>query len=338
MTKIAPIALTIGEPGGVGPELALKAWLKRKEQNLAPFCVLSPITILTRAAEQLGQDIQIKVVSDISETSRIFDDALPVLALDAGDSPPVCGVASAATADIVIESITKAVKLCEAGNASAVVTNPIQKSALYAAGFRHPGHTEFLAELAGPGTVPVMMLANAKLRVVPLTIHIALTEVPKQLTPELIMEQCQITAAALQRDFGVEHPRLALAGLNPHAGEDGTMGTEEQTIMMPAINALRAKGLNVIGPMPADTMFHDEARENYDVALCPYHDQALIPVKTLDFHGGVNVTLGLPFIRTSPDHGTALNIAGKGIARPDSLIAALKMAAEMATKRLATGA
>lgn len=338
MTKIAPIALTIGEPGGVGPELALKAWMKRKEKSLAPFCVLSPVAILTRAAEQLGQSIPITIISDISEASHVFDNALPVLAIADGDTKPVSGVASAATADIVINSITESVRLCEVGSASAVVTNPIQKSALYAAGFRHPGHTEFLAELAGPGTVPVMMLANAKLRVVPLTIHIALTEVPKQLTPELIMEQCQITAAALQRDFGVEHPRLALAGLNPHAGEDGTMGTEEQTIMMPAINALRAKGLNVIGPMPADTMFHDEARENYDVALCPYHDQALIPVKTLDFHGGVNVTLGLPFIRTSPDHGTALNIAGKGIARPDSLIAALKMAAEMATKRLATGA
>lgn len=338
MTKIAPIALTIGEPGGIGPELTVKAWMKRKDQNLAPFCVLSPPSILKHATEQLGQNLPIKVISDISETPGIFDEALPVLALDDGDGKPVSGVASAATADIVIESITKAVKICETGSACAVVTNPIQKSALYEAGFKHPGHTEFLAELAGPGAIPVMMLANAKLRVVPLTIHIALTEVSKQLTPERIVEQCQITAAALKRDFGIDRPRLALAGLNPHAGEDGTMGTEEQTIMMPAINVLRAKGLNVIGPMPADTMFHDEARENYDVALCPYHDQALIPVKTLDFHGGVNVTLGLPFIRTSPDHGTALNIAGQGIARPDSLVAALKMAAEMATKRLATGA
>jgi len=238
----------------------------------------------------------------------------------------------------VIESITRAVELSKYGAASAVVTNPIQKSALYDAGFKHPGHTEFLAELAGPDTVPVMMLANSKLRVVPLTIHIALSDVPKQLTADLIIKRCRITAVSLQKDFGIGNPRLAVAGLNPHAGEDGAMGSEEQTIMAPAIEALRAEGLNVIGPLPADTMFHEEARANYDVALCPYHDQALIPVKTLDFHGGVNVTLGLPFIRTSPDHGTALNIAGKGIARPDSLIAALKMAAEMATKRLATGA
>jgi 4-hydroxythreonine-4-phosphate dehydrogenase len=218
------------------------------------------------------------------------------------------------------------------------VTNPIQKSALYEAGFSHPGHTEFLAELAGPGTIPVMMLANSKLRVVPLTIHIALRDVPAQLTQELIVERSRITHKSLQTVFGIPAPRLAIAGLNPHAGEDGTMGGEEKTIMAPAIEQLRREGIDVIGPLPADTMFHEEARANYDVALCPYHDQALIPVKTLDFHGGVNVTLGLPFIRTSPDHGTALNIAGKGIARPDSLIAALKMAAEMATKRLATGA
>ena len=218
------------------------------------------------------------------------------------------------------------------------MTNPIQKSALYEAGFSHPGHTEFLAELSGSGTIPVMMLANSKLRVVPLTIHIALKDVPTQLTTELIVERCRITHHSLKDAFGVTSPRLAIAGLNPHAGEDGAMGFEEQTIMRPAIEQLRGEGIDVIGPLPADTMFHEEARANYDVALCPYHDQALIPVKTLDFHGGVNVTLGLPFIRTSPDHGTALDIAGKGIARPDSLIAALKMAAEMATKRLATGA
>ena len=337
MSKIAPIALTIGEPGGIGPELCLKAWLRRKDEILSPFCVLSPITILDHVVKQLGENVPIKVVSDISEAIAVFDNALPVLALDECDAMPISGTASANTAKVVIESITRAVKLCEDGSACGVVTNPIQKSALYEAGFKHPGHTEFLAKLAGPGTVPVMMLANSKLRVVPLTIHIALSEVPKQLTSDSIIEQCKITATALQRDFGIEMPRLAIAGLNPHAGENGSMGSEEQTIIEPAINALRKQGLDVIGPLPADTMFHDEARENYDVALCPYHDQALIPVKTLDFHGGVTVTLGLPFIRTSPDHGTALNIAGKGIARPDSLIAALKMAADMAHKRL-TGA
>lgn len=338
MTKIAPIALTIGEPGGIGPELTLKAWLRRNEDGLAPFCVIAPLGIIEQAIARSDVSVPIKVISDISETARVFDTALPVLVIDEPTADAVPGIASAKTANVVIESITRAVELSKSGAASAVITNPIQKSALYDAGFKHPGHTEFLAELAGPDTVPVMMLANSKLRVVPLTIHIALSDVPKQLTADLIIKRCRITAASLQKDFGIANPRLAIAGLNPHAGEDGTMGSEEQTIMAPAIETLRAEGLNVIGPLPADTMFHEEARANYDVALCPYHDQALIPVKTLDFHGGVNVTLGLPFIRTSPDHGTALNIAGKGIARPDSLITALKMAAEMATKRLATGA
>lgn len=338
MTEIAPIALTIGEPGGIGPELAVNAWLGRKQDGIAPFCLLSPSNIVKNTIRQLELDVPIKVVGNIDEATAIFDHALPVLELASGNDEVVSGVASAATAGIVIDSITKAVELARSGSASAVVTNPIQKSALYAAGFKHPGHTEFLADLAGPNTVPVMMLANSQLRVVPLTIHIALHEVPEQLTTELIVRRCHITAKALIKDFGIAKPRLALAGLNPHAGEDGTMGTEEQTIMAPAVAQLRGEGIDVIGPLPADTMFHAEARANYDVALCPYHDQALIPVKTLDFHGGVNVTLGLPFIRTSPDHGTALNIAGKGIARPDSLIAALKTAAEMATKRLETGA
>lgn len=338
MTKIAPLALTIGEPGGIGPELTLKAWLRRREDGLAPFCVIAPLGIIKQAVTWSDASVPFKVISDIAETAAVYDTALPVLVIDEPTAEAAPGIASADTANVVIESITRAVELSKSGAASAVVTNPIQKSALYDAGFKHPGHTEFLAELAGPDTVPVMMLANSKLRVVPLTIHIALSDVPKQLTADLIIKRCRITAASLQKDFGIANPRLAIAGLNPHAGEDGAMGSEEQTIMAPAIEALLAEGLNVIGPLPADTMFHEEARANYDVALCPYHDQALIPVKTLDFHGGVNVTLGLPFIRTSPDHGTALNIAGKGIARPDSLIAALKMAAEMATKRLATGA
>ena len=338
MSKIAPIALTIGEPGGIGPELALKAWQRRTDDALSPFCVLASVRILKQAIDQTGIDIPLVRVSDISETTSAFTSALPVLDIEDTNASVIPGTASPVTANIVIDSITRAVELTRSGAASAVVTNPIQKSALYTAGFKHPGHTEFLAELAGPGTVPVMMLANAKLRVVPLTIHIALAEVPKQLTAALIGTLCHITAKALQRDFGIMHPRLAIAGLNPHAGEDGTMGIEEQTIMVPAIKKLRDEGLDVIGPLPADTMFHEEARAQYDVALCPYHDQALIPVKTLDFHGGVNVTLGLPFIRTSPDHGTALNIAGKGIARPDSLIAALKMASDMAHKRISTGA
>ena len=338
MTEIAPIALTIGEPGGIGPELAVKAWLRRTQDQIAPFCLLSPVSIVKHAITQSGSNVPLKVIDTIDEAASTFKHALPVLEVANITTDIVSGIASPRTASVVIESITKAVELATHGDACAVVTNPIQKSALYEAGFSHLGHTEFLAELSGSGTIPVMMLANSKLRVVPLTIHIALKDVPTQLTTELIVERCRITHQSLKDAFGVTSPRLAIAGLNPHAGEDGAMGFEEQTIMRPAIEQLRGEGIDVIGPLPADTMFHEEARANYDVALCPYHDQALIPVKTLDFHGGVNVTLGLPFIRTSPDHGTALDIAGKGIARPDSLIAALKMAAEMATKRLATGA
>ncbi|WP_417829446.1 4-hydroxythreonine-4-phosphate dehydrogenase PdxA [Thalassospira sp.] len=338
MKELAPIALTIGEPGGIGPELALKAWLRRKKDALPPFFLIAPLHLLKQAVAENTLDVPLKAISTPQEACSVFNDALPVLEITNPGIEVITGIASSKTASVVIESITKAVHLATTGEAAALVTNPIQKSALYEAGFNHPGHTEFLADLAGPGTLPVMMLANSKLRVVPLTIHIAIKDVPKQLTTDLIIERCRITHQSLQNGFGIAAPRLAIAGLNPHAGEDGAMGTEEKTVMEPAIEQLRREGINVIGPLPADTMFHEEARANYDVALCPYHDQALIPVKTLDFHGGVNVTLGLPFIRTSPDHGTALDIAGKGIARPDSLIAALRMAAEMATKSLATGA
>ena len=338
MSNIKPIAMTLGEPGGIGPELALKAWLSRKDHVLPPFFILSPKTIMDQTIESLGLRVKTKVINEVSQTGKFFEDALPVFEIPGTAQDIEHGTASSKTASIVIDSITHAVNLTRSGTASAVVTNPIQKSALYQAGFKHPGHTEFLAELCGPGTIPVMMLANSQLRVVPMTIHIALSEVPKQLTSEMIKQLVRITSKSLQRDFGLEKPRLAIAGLNPHAGEDGSMGDEEIRIMRPAIKALQDEGFDVVGPLPADTMFHAEARANYDVALCPYHDQALIPVKTLDFHGGVNVTLGLPFIRTSPDHGTALDIAGKGIARPDSLIAAIKMAAEMAHKRVAGNA
>ncbi len=335
MSDIKPIAMTLGEPGGIGPELAIKAWLARADHNLPPFFILSPKTIMDQTIESLGLRVKTKVIDEASQTGQLFEDALPVLEIPGNAEDIKPGTASRKTASVVIDSITHAVNLTRSGAASAVVTNPIQKSALYQAGFKHPGHTEFLAELSGSDAVPVMMLANSKLRVVPMTIHIALSEVPKQLTGQMIKQLVRITAASMQRDFGLKKPRLAIAGLNPHAGEDGSMGDEEIKVMRPAIMALRDEGFDVVGPLPADTMFHAEARANYDVALCPYHDQALIPVKTLDFHGGVNVTLGLPFIRTSPDHGTALDIAGKGIARPDSLIAAIKMAADMARKRAA---
>jgi 4-hydroxythreonine-4-phosphate dehydrogenase len=238
-----------------------------------------------------------------------------------------------ADAPLVIGAIDAAVAEVRAGRAAAVVTNPINKDALYRAGFRHPGHTEYLAELAGTGRSAVMMLACQELRVVPVTIHLALRQAVEQLSAAAIVHAGRVTNDALIRDFGVPRPVLAVAGLNPHAGEAGALGREDIDIIAPAIAELRAEGIDARGPLAADTMFHAEARQGYDAALCMYHDQALIPVKTLDFHGAVNVTLGLPFIRTSPDHGTAFDIAGQGIARPDSLIAALKLAARMAALR-----
>jgi 4-hydroxythreonine-4-phosphate dehydrogenase len=232
----------------------------------------------------------------------------------------------------VIASIARSVALTRAGATAAVVTNPIHKATLYAAGFGFPGHTEFLAQLAG-GARPVMMLVGPSLRVVPLTVHIALAEVPGRLDQEMIVAQGRIVAEALRRDFAITRPRLAVAALNPHAGEGGAMGDEEERFVVPAVARLRAEGIDVVGPLPADTMFHPRARQGYDAALCMYHDQALVPVKTLDFDEAVNVTLGLPFVRTSPDHGTALDIAGQGRARPDSLIAAIELAAAMARRR-----
>ncbi|OKH87041.1 4-hydroxythreonine-4-phosphate dehydrogenase PdxA [Thalassospira sp. TSL5-1] len=342
-----PLAMTLGDPGGIGPELALKAWQAYQGANktsshqgsdMLPFCLIAPARIIAQYADMLAYNVPIITIGDISQTGDHFANGLPVLEIADNGAAVIPGIAAADTAPMVIDSIKTAVDLTRKGAASAVVTNPIQKSALYQAGFSHPGHTEFLAELAGPGTIPVMMLANSKLRVVPLTIHIALSQVQSALTTDLIVDLTRITAKTLSRDFGLVRPRLAIAGLNPHAGEDGAMGHEEQTVIAPAITRLLKEGYNVIGPLPADTMFHEEARAEYDVALCPYHDQALIPVKTLDFHGGVNVTLGLPFIRTSPDHGTALNISGKGIARVDSLMAAVKMADQMAHNRLSMDA
>ena len=246
---------------------------------------------------------------------------------------PKPGIIDPATAKGVIAAIDEGVALVMAGKAAALVTNPIQKEALYSAGFRHQGHTDYLASLAsktGHKFHEVMMLVARDLRTVPLTVHIPLKDVLAALNTGMIVSQAHVVANDLQKYFGIMRPRIAFTGLNPHAGENGTMGREEQTIIIPAINQLRAEGLTVAGPLPADTAFHEEARANYDAILCMYHDQALIPVKTLDFHGGVNVTLGLPFIRTSPDHGTALGIAGTGKANPQSLIAALKLAGEMA--------
>jgi 4-hydroxythreonine-4-phosphate dehydrogenase len=326
----APLALTMGEPAGIGGEIALKAWLMRGEGVPAFFAIDDPAR-LEALARDLGWNVPVRTIAAPREAAERFSEALPVLAqpLAHAVTPGRC---DAANAPAVIAAIDRAVALARAGDAAAIVTNPINKKCLYAAGFRHPGHTEYLAELAG-GAQPVMMLACPGLRVVPITIHLPLREVVAQLTPEAIIAAGRITAADLKRNFGIERPVLAVAGLNPHAGESGSIGREEIEIIGPALAVLRNEGIAVEGPFPADSLFHAAARRRYDAVLCMYHDQALIPLKTIDFDGGVNVTLGLPFIRTSPDHGTAFDIAGRGVANPTSLIAALKLAGEMAARR-----
>ena len=328
----APLVITIGEPAGVGGEITLKAWAAREREHLPPFFVLDVPERLTRLAAALRLDVPVKAIAAPEEAAAIFPSALPVLPI-AMPHAAVPGKPDAANAPAVIEAIRRAAALVQQRRAAAMVTNPIQKETLYAAGFPHPGHTEYLAELAG-GVTPVMMLAGPGLRVVPVTIHRPLAESIAMLRTADIVTAARITAAALQRDFGIARPRLAVAGLNPHAGENGTIGREEIDIIAPAVVALRAEGIAVTGPAPADTLFHAAARRNYDAAICMYHDQALIPLKTIDFDRGVNITLGLPFIRTSPDHGTACDIAGKGIAKPDSLIAAIQLAGELVERRV----
>lgn len=326
------LALTQGDPAGIGPELALAAWWQREERAIPPFAYLGDSATLSALAERLGLPVALRSVG-WNDAEACFDTALPVIELD-NRTQAQAGHPDPANAAGVIEAIERGVEAVEAGRAAALVTNPIAKSVLYAAGFQHPGHTEFLAELAGRGRDatprPVMMIWSEELAVIPVTIHIPLEAVPEQLTTELIVETGRIAAADLTRRFGVARPRLALCGLNPHAGEGGALGKQDAAVVAPAIEKLRALGIEASGPYPADTLFHARARTGYDVALGMYHDQALIPIKTIAFDEGVNVTLGLPFIRTSPDHGTAFDIAGKGIARPDSLCAALRLAARMA--------
>lgn len=317
---IQPLALTMGDPAGIGPEITMAAWRASREEDVPPFFVLSD--------PALYEAVPCIEISGPEEAIDVFAEGLPVLPIALAE-PVRFGHLNVANSLAVIESIERAVTFARSGLVSGVVTNPIHKAALKEVGFAYPGHTEFIAHLCGDVT-PVMMLAAKELRVVPLSIHIALKDVPGAITQALIIQKAHITHAALHDQFGIAAPRLVLAGLNPHAGEDGQFGREDIDILMPAVNALRDEGMDITGPHPADTLFHEEARARYDVALCCYHDQALIPLKTLDFHGGVNVTLGLPIIRTSPDHGTALNIAGQGMARPDSLIAALRLAGRMA--------
>jgi 4-hydroxythreonine-4-phosphate dehydrogenase len=335
----APLALTMGDPAGIGPEIALRAWRDRFVDQIPKFALYADIELmrsLARSAD-VDADLTIQPVANASAAAQVFGDALPVVPV------PLAKLARPGSPDVAngpatILAIRRAVSDVASGLASAVVTNPIAKSVLYDAGFKYPGHTEYLGVLAkefwpAEPADPVMMLASSKLRVVPVTIHVPLRDVPALLTVDKIVRTARIVAASLTRDFGIPNPRLAIAGLNPHAGEDGALGSEDQQIIRPAINVLRSEGLDVSGPHAADTMFHDAARKTYDAALAMYHDQGLIPIKTLAFDEGVNVTLGLPFVRTSPDHGTAFGIAGKGLASASSLKAALKLAGEMSERR-----
>ncbi|PWS36943.1 4-hydroxythreonine-4-phosphate dehydrogenase PdxA [Falsiroseomonas bella] len=318
-----PLALTMGEPAGIGPEITIAAWRAVRAAGPVFFLIGDPALL---------PGAPLALIERPEQAADAFPEALPVLPLSLA-APAVPGRLDPRNAPAVIAAIEQAVAFARAGRAGGVVTNPIQKSVLTAAGFPHPGHTEFLGELAGTGVPPVMMLACPGLRVVPVTIHVSLKRAAAELTTAAIVTQGLVVAEALRRDFGIAAPRLVVAGLNPHAGEDGTMGREDIEIVAPAVAALRAQGIAVRGPLPADTLFTPRARATYDCALCMYHDQALIPVKTLDMDGGVNVTLGLSIVRTSPDHGTALDIAGNGLADPGSLIAALRMAADMARHR-----
>ncbi|PZA12549.1 4-hydroxythreonine-4-phosphate dehydrogenase PdxA [Rhodopseudomonas palustris] len=327
-----PLALTLGEPAGIGPDITLAAWLQRKRHDIPPFYVVGDAGSVARRAAVLGLDVAIAEIRPQDAVSA-FADALPVVptGLKATAAPGRPDGSSAASA---VASIEQAVADVSEGRAAAIVTNPIAKSVLYQAGFHYPGHTEFLAELAkrdGVVPQPVMMLWCPSLAVVPVTIHVSLRDAIAQLSTELIVSTARIVVQDLRSRFGIAQPRLALAGLNPHAGEDGSLGREDRAIVAPAVEILRGEGVDARGPLPADTMFHAAARHTYDCAICMYHDQALIPIKTIAFDEGVNVTLGLPFVRTSPDHGTAFDIAGSGRANPSSLIAALKLAARMAS-------
>jgi 4-hydroxythreonine-4-phosphate dehydrogenase len=335
--SIAPLALTMGEPAGIGPDVTLAAWARRKALGLPAFYYLADPVFLATRARRMGLDVPIETVS-AADAAAVFGRALPVVPLDSSvEVTP--GAPSVATAQAVIEAIARAVGDVRAGLASAVVTAPIAKKTLYDAGFQHPGHTEFLGTLSaawtGEAARPVMMLAGPELKAVPVTIHIPLRDVAGALSERLIVDTARIVATDLRRRFGKPAPRIAVAGLNPHAGENGTMGDEDERIVRPAVAALRAEGIDARGPLSADTMFHAQARTTYDAALCMYHDQALIPSKTINFTETVNVTLGLAFIRTSPDHGTAFDIAGTGKADPSSLAAALRLAAELRRNEMA---
>lgn len=333
MSAALPLALTLGEPAGIGPDLTLAIWTRRAELDIPPFYLIGEPDFLGARARALRLDVPIAVVEPAGATAA-FERALPVVPLNLAVTA-AAGKPDATSAPAAIASIRRAVGDVLAGRAAAVVTNPIAKNVLYQSGFAEPGHTEFLAKLAEEATgtpfQPVMMLWSPELAVVPVTIHLPLREVVARLTADLVATTGRIVARDLTTRFGVERPRIVVAGLNPHAGEEGALGAEDASIVAPAVRELQAEGINAVGPLPADTLFHERARAGYDVALCMYHDQALIPIKTLALDHAVNVTLGLPFARTSPDHGTAFDIAGTGNADPSSLLAALSLAARLAT-------
>jgi 4-hydroxythreonine-4-phosphate dehydrogenase len=328
--------LTLGEPAGIGPDLTLAIWRRRVELDLPAFYLIGDVDFLARRAHTLGFEIPLSVTTP-AEASAVFERALPVVPLDL-EVTAAPGHPDATSAPAAIASIRHAVADVFAGRAAGIVTNPVAKNVLYRSGFAEPGHTEFLARLAQEATGqylrPVMMLWSSELAVVPVTIHLPLREVVANLTADLVFETGRIVARDLAVRFGLARPRIAVAGLNPHAGEDGSLGEEDRMIVAPAVARLRADGIDAVGPLPADSMFHQQARATYDVAMCMYHDQALIPIKTLAFDHAVNVTLGLPFVRTSPDHGTAFDIAGTGNANPASLVAALTLAARLSASVL----
>ena len=329
-----PLALTLGEPAGIGPDITFAAWRRRAELGLAPFYLLGDPEFLARRAERIAPDLPIRVVEPAGAAAA-FKTALPVVDLGVRVTA-VPGHPDESSAPAALAAIRRAVADVGIGVASAIVTNPVAKNVLYRSGFTEPGHTEYLAKLAEDATGvpvhPVMMLWSPELAVVPVTIHLPLKDVVGTLTSDLIVETGRIVAHDLHDRFGIAQPRIVVAGLNPHAGEGGTLGEEDITVVAPAVERLRAGGLDVRGPLPADTLFHAAARAGYDAALAMYHDQALIPIKTLAFDHAVNVTLGLPFVRTSPDHGTAFDIAGTGRASPGSLIAALQLAAQLVAR------
>jgi 4-hydroxythreonine-4-phosphate dehydrogenase len=327
-----PLAVTMGEPAGVGGEITLKAWANKKD-SASPFFIIADATQLRTVASLFNIECPIVTIESPSTAAEAFKSGLPVLPLSKEITTAVnLQNPRPETAHSVISAIKQAVEIVKAGAARAMITNPIQKATLQEAGFPFPGHTEYLGHLSNSAS-PVMMLAVEGLRAVPVTVHVAIKDVAHALSTEAIVHCGRVTERALRIDFGIQTPRIAVAALNPHGGENGRLGDEEVDIIAPAIVQLQAEGIHVSGPAPADTLFHKSARQNYDAALCMYHDQALIPLKTIDFANGVNATLGIPFVRTSPDHGTACDIAAKGIADPSSLIAALDMASAMASSR-----